>query len=56
MSETTYTDYSSTVETWSQAKYPINNSANLLDTFSKALKEIYSSPEVENEQYINKFC
>ena len=50
MSETTYTDYSSTVETWSQAKYPINNLASLLDTFSKALKEIYSSPEIENKQ------
>ena len=50
MSETIYTDYSSTVKTWSQAKYPINNSANLLDTFSKALKEIYSSPEIENKQ------
>ena len=56
MSKTTYIDYSSTVETWSQAKYPINNLVNLLDTFSMALKEIYSSPEVENEQYINKFC
>ena len=50
MSETTYTDYSSTVKTWSQAKYPINNLASLLDTFSKALKEIYSSPEIENKQ------
>ena len=50
MSETTYTDYSSTVKTWSQAKYPINNLANLLDTFSKALKDIYSSPEIENKQ------
>ena len=50
MSETTYTDYSSTVKTWSQAKYPINNLANLLDTFSKALKEIYSSPEIKNKQ------
>ena len=50
MIETTYTDYSSTVKTWSQAKYPINNLANLLDTFSKALKEIYSSPEIENKQ------
>ena len=50
MSETTYSDYSSTVETWSQAKYPINNLENLLDTFSKALKEIYSSPEIENKQ------
>ena len=50
MSETTYTDYSSTVETWSKAKYPIKYLANLLDTFSKALKEIYSSPEIENKQ------
>ena len=50
MSKTTYTNYNSTIESWLQAKYPINNSANLLDTFSKALKEIYSSPEIENKQ------
>ena len=50
MSKTTYTDYNSTIETWSQAKYPINNLENLLGSFSKALKEIYSSPEIENKQ------
>ena len=50
MSKTTYTDYNSTIETWSQAKYPINNFENLLGSFSKALKEIYSSPEIENKQ------
>ena len=50
MSKTTYTDYSSTVETWLQAKYPINDFENLLGSFSKALKEIYSSPEIENKQ------
>ena len=50
MSKTTYTDYNSTIETWSQAKYPINNLENLLGSFSKALKEIYSSHEIENKQ------
>ena len=50
MSETTYTDYNSIVETWSNENYPINNLENLLSTFSKALKEIYSSPEIENKQ------
>ena len=49
MSETTYTNYTSTIRTWSQSKYPINNLENLLGTFSKALKEIYSSPEIENK-------
>ena len=50
MSKTSFTDYNSTIETWSQAKYPINNLENLLGSFSKALKEIYSSPEIENKQ------
>ena len=50
MSKATYTNYYSTIETWSQAKYPINNLENLLGSFSKALKEIYSSSEIENKQ------
>ena len=50
MSKTSYTDYNSTIKTWSQTKYPINNLENLLGSFSKALKEIYSSPEIENKQ------